>query len=165
MSTVYRKSVKGQAEIDTRAYRLLPRLRQALILVDGRRTDAELAKLILAEPAVTLSTLLAGGFIEAIAIVDDARTAERSAPEPAVVAASAAPRKSASTDQVRRDAVRYLNEKLGPAAEGVSIKLERAKTSAEMRPLLASAVQLLRSVRGASVADEFSARFLSEETV
>ena len=55
MSTVYRKTAKGQAEIDTRAYRLLPRLRQALILVDGRAPTPSWPSMILAEPAVTLS--------------------------------------------------------------------------------------------------------------
>jgi hypothetical protein len=165
MSTVYRKTAKGQAEIDTRVHRLLPRLRQALILVDGRRSDSELATLILADPAATLASLLADGFIEAIAILDDARTAERAAPPAVAPAAAAAPRKAASSDQLRRDAVRYLNDKLGPAAEGVAMKLERAKTSAEVRPLLAGAVQLLRSIHGAGAADEFAARFLGEETV
>jgi hypothetical protein len=167
MSTIYRKTDKGQSEIDTRAFRLLPRLRQALILVDGRRTDAELAKLILAEPEVTLSSLAQQGFIEAIATVDDARTA--AAAVLPVATTAAAPKKAApaapSADSLRRDAVRFLNDKLGPAAEGLSIKLERAKTMAELRPLLVSAGQLLRSARGAGLAEEFAARFLSEETV
>ena len=64
MSTVYRKTAKGQAEIDTRAHRLLPRLRQALILVDGRKPDTELEKLILADPKATLESLERDGFIE-----------------------------------------------------------------------------------------------------
>jgi hypothetical protein len=165
MSTVYRKTDKGQTEIDTRAFRLLPRLRQALILVDGKRSDAKLAKLILAAPEVTLKTLAAEGFIEAIAIIDDARTAER--PVAAATSQVAVPKKAASpsAESQRREAVRFLNDKLGPAAEGITIKLERAKTSAELRPLLVTAAQLLRSARGNSVAEEFAARFLSEESV
>jgi hypothetical protein len=163
MSTVYRKTAKGQAEIDTRAHRLLPRLRQALILVDGRKTDAELAKLILAEPEATLATLQTEGFIEAIATVADAppeRKAEAAAP-----AASGTPARKAvvSVDAIRRDAVRLLNDQLGPAAEGISIKLERVKTMPELRPLLVSAAQLLASVRGADAAQAFAARFLSDE--
>lgn len=163
MSTVYRKTEKGLAEIDTRAFRLLPRLRQALILVDGRRTDIELAKLILAEPDATLTWLAQQGFIEAIATIDDVRTAERAAA--AAVPAAAEPGKPAtpSPDQLRREAVRFLNDQLGPAAEGVSIKLERAKSMAELRPLLVSAGQLLRSARGAATAEAFAARFLSAE--
>jgi hypothetical protein len=162
MSTVYRKTAKGQAEIDTRAHRLLPRLRQALILVDGRKTDAELAKLILAEPEATLATLLSDGFIEAVATVADAPPERK--PE-AVAAATAAPARKAvvSVDAIRRDAVRFLNDQLGPAAEGISIKLERVKTMPELRPLLVSAAQLLINVRGADAAQAFANRFLSDE--
>jgi hypothetical protein len=163
MSTVYRKTEKGQAEIDTRAFRLLPRLRQALILVDGRRTDAELGKLILAEPGVTLAALASQGFIEAVATNEPSRSAERGST--AAQGPAAAPSKAASPDSLRREAVRYLNDKLGPAAEGIAIKLERAKTMADVRPLLVTAGQLVRSVRGAAAAEEFTARFLSDETV
>jgi hypothetical protein len=164
MSTVYRKTAKGQAEIDTRAHRLLPRLRQALILVDGRKTDAELAKLILAEPEATLATLQTDGFIEAIATVVDAPP-ERKAEAAAPAAASGAPARKAvvSVDAIRRDAVRFLNDQLGPAAEGISIKLERVKTMPELRPLLVSAAQLIVNVRGADAAQAFAARFLSDE--
>jgi hypothetical protein len=168
MSTVYRKTEKGQTEIETRAFRLLPRLRQALILVDGKRSDAELAKLILAEPEVTLATLLADGFIEATGLAVDIPipAAPATVPQgaiPAASAAGAAPRRpAASLDVLRREAVRFLNDKLGPAAEGIAMKLERAKTMPEVQPLLVSAAQLVRNVSGKAAADEFVARFLSE---
>ena len=64
MPSVYRKTGKGLAEIGTRANRLPPRLRQALIMVDGNRTDEDLAKQILAQPAETLTILLEQGYIE-----------------------------------------------------------------------------------------------------
>jgi hypothetical protein len=163
MSTVYRKTAKGQAEIDTRAHRLLPRLRQALILVDGRKTDAELAKMILAEPEATLATLLTDGFIEVLTTVADAPPERK--PEAAAAAATAAPARKAvvSVDAIRREAVRFLNDQLGPAAEGISMKLERVKTMPELRPLLVSAAQLLVNVRGADAAQAFANRFLSDE--
>lgn len=66
MTTVYRKSSKGQLEIETRANRLGPRLRTALILVDGRRTDADLRALIQLEADATLLALLEGGYIEVV---------------------------------------------------------------------------------------------------
>ena len=64
MTSVYRKTDKGFTEIGTRANRLAPRLRQALIMVDGNRTDDDLAKLILSQPAETLAILLEQGYIE-----------------------------------------------------------------------------------------------------
>lgn len=165
MSTVYRKTAKGQAEIDTRAHRLLPRLRQALILVDGRKPDTELEKLILAEPKATLESLERDGFIEVVSTQPDApaeRRAETSAsPAPAP---ATAPRKAVvSVDAIRRDAVRHLNEQLGPAAEGISIKLEKVKAMPELRPLLVTAAQLLLNVRGAAAAQAFADRFLSDD--
>lgn len=161
MSTVYRKTDKGVAEIETRAFRLLPRLRQALILVDGRKTDAELQKLILAEPEATLATLLADGFIEAVMTVADAPARKAEAETEAEVPPA---RKTVrSVDAVRREAVRFLNDQLGPAAEGISMKLERVKAMPELRPLLVSAAQLLLNVRGADAAQAFAARFLSDD--
>lgn len=171
--TVFRKTDKGQAEIETRAFRLPPRLRTALIVVDGRKTDAELAKLIPGEPHSTLSALLADGFIE-VASVQEPRIERppECRPEPAAAAAGApagtaatvaAPRKPVPIDVVRREAVRFLNDKMGPAAEGIAIKLERAKTMPELRPLLVSAAQLLSSFHGADAASAFAQRFLSDE--
>lgn len=163
MAVVYRKSPKGLAEIETRAHRLAPRLRGALILVDGRKTDAELATLILAEPQAVLASLLADGFIEVVATLAD-RPAERAAvvgpsPEPAT-AVPAARTGGPSLEATRRDAVRQLNDQLGPTAETLAIKIERAKSMPELQPLLAQAVALLRSARGAAIAEAFAARFI-----
>lgn len=159
MSTIYRKTAKGQAEIETRAHRLPPRLRGALILVDGRRGDDELLRMIPGDAACTLLQLRDGGFIEVLA--------ERRDPPPAARAPERAPgaetRREPSIETLRRDAVRMLNEHLGPAAESVAVKIERAKTMPELRPLLTQAATVLRSLRGAAAADAFVARFLAEE--
>lgn len=151
MATVYRKTEKGQREIETRAHRLLPRLRSALILVDGRKTDAELTGMILAETAATLASLLADGFIEVLA----ERPVERK------VAAPRGDSADVPFETVRRDAVHELNHQIGPLAEALALKIERAKTPAELQPLLTQAVQMLRNLRGGASADAFAARFLA----
>ena len=56
MPLIYRKTAKGLSEIETRANRLPPRLRSALIVVDGKRNLAELRPLIL-QPDETLAAL------------------------------------------------------------------------------------------------------------
>ena len=66
MATIYRKTEKGRQEVDTRAHRLTPRLRAALILVDGQRSQAELVKLV-PPNAAQFDTLVAEGFIEQVA--------------------------------------------------------------------------------------------------
>ncbi|HRD85230.1 MAG TPA: hypothetical protein PLF63_08655, partial [Rubrivivax sp.] len=68
MPTIYRKTAKGQTEVETRSHRLAPRFRSVLILVDGRRTDDELAKLMPHAGEGTLEALEQGGFIEPISV-------------------------------------------------------------------------------------------------
>jgi hypothetical protein len=160
MSTVYRKSAKGQAEIETRAHRLTPRLRGALILIDGRRGDDELLRMIPGDAADTLLQLRNGGFIEVLAERHAPLPAARAPERPVPVAES---RREPSIETLRRDAVRMLNDQLGPAAESVAMKIERAKTMPELRPLLTNAATVLRNFRGAAAADAFVARFLTEE--
>ena len=64
MSIVYRKTERGLTEIATRQYKLAPRLRSALVVVDGKRSQLELAAMIAGEPQETLRALLEAGFIE-----------------------------------------------------------------------------------------------------
>lgn len=46
MDTVYRKTERGVLEVATREQRLAPRLRSALILIDGKRLVRELQALL-----------------------------------------------------------------------------------------------------------------------
>ena len=164
MSIVYRKTEKGITEIATRALRLGPRQRSALILVDGRKTDAELAQLILAGPADTLASLLAEGFIEVLTTLVDRppeHLAERKAASAVVGAARPAGSDGAAFESLRRDAARTLNDQLGPAAELIAVKIERARSMPELQPVLVQAAKLLRNVRGAGAAEAFAARFIT----
>jgi hypothetical protein len=153
MATVFRKTAKGSAEIETRAHRLLPRLRSALILVDGKRTDEDLSRLILQDPALTLQTLLEGGFIDAVATVAALPPpAPRAAPAPA---APAAP----SFEQVRRDAVRGMTDLIGPLGEALAMRMEKTRSIDELRPLLTVAVQVIGNTRGRQAAADYGTRF------
>jgi hypothetical protein len=69
---------------------------------------------------------------------------------------------SNSLDSLKRDAVRYLNDRLGPAAESISIKIERTSSMAELQPLLAQAAQVLRNFSGNAAADPFIAKFIGQ---
>lgn len=151
MATVYRKTDKGVAEIATRAHRLAPRYRSALILVDGKKTDEDLHKLILTEPEQTLAGLLAEGFIDVLA------TLAESAPEPKPAAVRSS--NGASFTARQRDAVRELNHQMGPLAESLALSMERAKSEADLQPLLVQASEMLRRMRGAAPADAYLDRF------
>jgi hypothetical protein len=159
MTTIYRKTAKGQTEIETRAHRLSPRLRGALIVIDGRRSQSDLAKLIPGDVDATLQQLEADGFIDVFAVLAD----RPPAPQPAAPAPAKAPAAASgygSIDTIKRDAVRYLNDTMGPAAEGIAIKIERSRGMADLQPLLAQAASLLRSFGGSGAADPFIARFI-----
>ncbi len=171
MPTLFRKTAKGQTEIETRAHRLAPRLRALLILVDGKRDAAALGALV-PQADDLLTELLAQGFVETAAEAG-AEAAPRPAPPPAAAparppAAAPAPAPKAASvsgdfDTLRRNAVRALNDELGPAAETLAIRIERARSMAELRPLLVQAAQAVANMRGRSAAEAYAAKFLADE--
>jgi hypothetical protein len=166
----YRKTDKGQAEIETRAFRLSPRLRTPLIMVDGRRNEDELRKLI-PQPEETLQALLDQGFIEVVAGSAEPRSSSESASS-SKHAASAAATVDVALDldeapvpmrfeDLRRQAVRSLIDQVGPAAEGVAMKMEKTRNVQELRPLLAVARDILSTSAGPSSAAAFTARYIT----
>jgi hypothetical protein len=162
MGIVYRKSAKGLEEIRTRAYRLAPRARSALILVDGQRSDEDLAKLIQLQAAETLALLRDQAFIEVVAHAAQAPSAApvpstRTAPPPP---ATAAPASTASPSPVgfktvQREAVKRLTDLVGPAAEALAIRMERTKDIEELRPLVLQGRNLIANVRGQRLGEEY----------
>jgi hypothetical protein len=159
MSTVYRKTERGQHEIDTRELRIPPRLRTALILVDGKRDDAQLAGLIPGDAPQTLQALAEMGLIEAIAVTASrsARVAVTEGPESEP---PATPRDRRAFEQRRRDAVRHLSDQIGPVGEAVAMKMEKAQDWEQLLPALQLAQQILGNTRGAAVAAEFGRVFI-----
>lgn len=90
MGAVFVKTAKGQAELTARSGALTPRARRALILVDGKRTVADLAALIQSETLRnTLGQLEEDGFIEYV---------EAFASKPAPVAPAATPAPAARSE-------------------------------------------------------------------
>lgn len=160
MATTYRKTPKGFAEVETRAHRLTPRIRNTLILLDGVRTLDDLRAMVSQGLDENIQALLEGQFIEPALVPERQRAAPRQEPPPPPPPAPDAP--DADFLAVRRDVVRVVNEQLGPVAETVAIKMERAKSAAELQPLLAAAAQLIRTVRGPQAAQAFRERFMAE---
>lgn len=156
MVTIYRKTPKGQTEIETRAHHLPPRLRTPLIMVDGKRSADDLRKLIALQPDECLLTLLEQGFIEAIEVAAPKSAPAHAAPAPAAAPAALTP----EIDALRRQAVRELNDLLGPVAEAVAIKLEGAKTLDQLRHSLGIARDIVANSRGASAAGAFAGKYI-----
>lgn len=167
MATIYRKTDKGRAEIDTRAHRLVPRLRNALILVDGKRSGDDLRGMLGAQADDTLKALVTEGFIETAATVAEpaAAPAVTAAATAHAVAAGPASRppgtRAPSFDVQRREAVRALTDTVGPmVAEMLALRMEKAPDAVALHPLLQQAVELIRNVRGASSATAYADRFV-----
>lgn len=160
MATIYRKTRIGQAEIETRALRLLPRLRNLLIVVDGKRDEAALQALLGYPPAAALNELLSFGLVEA---VQQRAPALASAGGDSVPSTQPTPLGAAAFNLLRKEAVRALNEALGPAAETLAIRMEKATSEAELRPLLQRAAQMLAAVRGAAAGRAYADRFMGPD--
>lgn len=153
MGTIYRKTEKGQAEISTRQFKLVPRLRSALILIDGKRNDEELRKLIAAQPEETLQALQDEGFIEVAVVTPDkpaARSAGAAATAPAVSGSEAR-----TPEESRRRAVRWISDRMGPLGDMVNMRIEAAKSPDELQAALLSARNVIRDQLGAARALEF----------
>ena len=163
MASVYRKTDKGISEIETRANRLTPRLRTALIMVDGKRSGDDLRTLCGGEPDEVLGALEAQGYIEVIGTVVD-RPIAAAAPTPGAASPTKPAAKAMSWEDKRRQAVRYLNDALGPTAEALVLKIEKAGSWDELKPHLEMGEHFVRSARGASAARDFAAKFIEEPT-
>lgn len=156
MATTYRKSRIGQAEIETRALRLHPRLRNLLIMVDGKRDVGALQTLLAYDPAATLQELIAFGLVEPVP--QRAATAAPAGGDP-MPSSTHSTADGAAFQLTRKEAVRALNDALGPAAETTAISMERARTETELRPLLESAVKMIAALRGPAAGRAYAERF------
>lgn len=169
----YRKSTKGQEEIAERKYKLPPRLRSVLILVDGKRPFEELSKLSAAmgDAFELLGQLFTEGFIETDAplesqpITTPGALAGETAPAPISAAPAAAPpappEPPRSLQDARRYAVRHLTDLMGPNAEMLCIKIESAKGLTDFITALMRAQDVLRNMRGAAAAEKFAQEMAS----
>ncbi len=152
MPIIYRKTAKGLAELETRVYRLAPRLRSVLIMIDGKRSDADLLALV-PQSGEVLAALLQDDFIDEYARLGAPAAAAAEAPERTIIRSQ-----RPSFESMRRDLLLAFNDRAGPAGEALAIKLERARNETEFRALLPAAVQLVAALQGRAVADAFTAR-------
>lgn len=115
-NAVLSKTAKGKEEIDTRKYKLDQRLRSVLITVNGKLTAGELAKQFasMADIDALLEKLLREGFVQEP--TDDA----------------------ARLKQAQTELVALIAASLGPAGDGIAMKIEGAKTIEELRGYLES---------------------------
>ena len=156
MAAIYRKTASGQAEVGSKAHHLPPRARSLLIMVDGQR-DVETLRGMLG-PAIDegLELLLREGLIE-----QSGSTRPAKAPVSAPPAAAARP-PAPSFEETRRAAARAVTEALGPMADSVAMRIERAKTPADLQTALQIAAGAIADISTSARAEAFRQRFLPE---
>ena len=152
MSTreVLQKTRKGTEELRTRLHGLGPRLRQLLILIDGKRDTAELARLLPGpEFAQQLARLGHDGFVTRPA---DAPIG----PDPARVVQPAPAVEDLRTLSAR--VTRALLDTMGPNGDDIAIRVERARSIDELRSLLPAVLSVIEACAGRAGVDGFLPR-------
>ncbi len=150
-ATLYRKTAAGQAEVGSKAHALPPRARSLLIMVDGKRSLSDLRAML--GPAVdeSIALLQREGLVEALA-----STVPQPVPVPAPAAAVVV-----DLDRLRREAAHAVTDALGPMADAVALRIERAKDADQLRSALKLAAEALDNIGPHARAEAFRARFLN----
>lgn len=168
---VFGKTAKGAAEVATRGGALTMAARRVLIMVDGKRSLAELHAMLRNNELDGLIGLLeAQGFIQRVgsdsAINDEPQREAREAATPTreggrdalevnTVGSDLEGRPLVTIEEAKRRAVRELTERLGPDAEIMSVRLEQARTAEELRERLREAERLVAGLLGESAAESY----------
>ena len=134
--TVLSKTDKGREEIETRKYKLEQRLRAVLITVNGKLTAGELASQFSQASDINaqLEKLLREGFVQEP--LDD----------------------SARLKQVQTELSALISAALGPGGDNIALKIEGAKSVAELRAYVESRREMLDGALGKDKAAAFWAK-------
>lgn len=168
-NTLLAKTDKGREALAARSPELGPKLRTVLIMVDGKKSVAELGKF--GGALAVLEQLEAGGWVlevdasgqpverasasaEAVAEPAAAATAEEVAPAVASAPAAPAPQ-TLPYSEARRMVVRYINDQLGPMGELTAIRVEGCKSPADLQALLPRIRDALSNYRNAAAVQRF----------
>ena len=156
-NAVLAKTAKGAEELKSRTHGLAQKLRSLLIMVDGASSAGDLIAKFGGIPDVEagLQALLDQGFVEIKEAGAAAAPGPGGAPAPAATPAAA----PARTRQEAMSALtRYLIDNLGPDADGLTGRLERARTAAEFAAAVERSADMLGAIRGEAKAQAFRDR-------
>lgn len=150
---VYAKTQKGSAEVTARSGALSLAARRVLIMIDGKRSVAELAPLARPGEVVQIIELLEQhGFVQPV----NAAAVRAAEPAPADAGDELAEERLVATlEAVKRRAVRELSDRLGPDAEVMAVRIEQCGTADELRQRLREAERLVAGILGNEQAQEF----------
>jgi hypothetical protein len=152
---VYAKTAKGVAEVNTRSGAVPLTARRVLIMIDGKRTVAELAPLAKPGEVATIITQLETQGLVYPAHAGTPTTPPAAAPPAEGGDEAGEDRLVASFDTIKRRAARELSDRLGPDAEVMAVRIEHARTPDDLRQRLHEAERLVAGMLGDAQAQEF----------
>jgi hypothetical protein len=150
-SLVFQKTEAGAAEMATPALGLPPKLRRALIVVDGMKSVSDLAPMFRpGEVEPILMDLQARGLVTLTGgVVAEAADRTGAGEAPGVITADV-------FEEVRRQAMREVSHRLGPNGDALALKIERCRTPEDLRVALREAEKILASFLGAEYGRTFA---------
>jgi hypothetical protein len=156
---IYHKTPKGAEAIANRHSGLPPKLRSLLIMVDGKRSYADLAALatVVGDCEQQLSQLQQEGFIESIGHAP-AASAAPGAPATDMSPTTPMPLVVASLPEAKRVSSHLLVDLLGPTSDVLCLKIEAAKDLPSFVSAIRRAREVVRDIKGAAAAYRFIAQ-------
>lgn len=176
---VFAKTPKGSAEVAARGGGLTMAARRILIMIDGKRSIGELTAMLRSNEIETVIGLLESqGFIQRSSgasggpptVFGNTRIDEPARELPPLPPLPPLPRETLEVNTVgndvderplltieeaKRRAVRELNDRLGPEAEIMSVRLEQTRTADELRDRLREAERLVAGLLGEAAAADY----------
>lgn len=157
---IYKKSAKGSEAVATRQAGLPPKLRTALIMVDGKRSFGDLAPMIsaLGDPQALVAELESAGLIEVLGAAvspGDQMQGDAFSPSSMANTVPAALMAPPTFEGARRFTVRLLSEMLGPMGEVLCVKIESARDMPDFITAVKRARDIVREVKGQAAAAQF----------
>lgn len=163
---VYSKTPRGIAEISLRSAQLPTATRRVLIMIDGKRTVDDLS--IVVKPGEihgVIAKLEGGGLIQPVSLHAslDVPTINGRDTESGLSSVLSGPSTSGALDErdpitleeVKRRAVRGLNDRLGNEAATLAARLENCRTIEEFRYCVREAERAISMALGPAAAQEY----------
>jgi len=155
---IYHKTPRGLESIANRHSGLAPRARSLLIMVDGKRSYADLCAFN-GDCEPLLLQLLQDGLVEpgggaAATAVGPAQTAT----DIQQTATASVPLMAASLSNAKRFTSLLVADLLGPTSEQLCIKIEAASDLADFVSAVKRARGIIREVKGVAAAERFIAQ-------
>lgn len=149
------KTDQGREAIARRLPELPPRLRPVLIMMDGKRTVAELSLLADAMGGqAALAQLVDLGLAEPVPGLVPSSLSP--APPPlAELGSGGAPAATLSLEQFRTQLADYFEAQLGPSAQMLAIQIRACQQVRDLKPLIARGTDNLQHFKGLAAVKAF----------